>query len=221
MKKSFVLIGLFSLFLFTSHSIAASNAVVSDASCQRIFGGGETCRQKGQILLNKTVLNPKTNLMVDNLGVSDPKYAPDFIVTFRLIITNIGKTNIAHLKIKDIFLKYVNFNAGPGNFDPYTQTLSFSLENLKANESRTFVVIGTVIPEAGLPENQEVVCVVNQAIVTAEKDQISEDNAQLCIQKTGRLPNFTTVPTGPEMFPLLAFFSIGLFGFLLRKIAAL
>lgn len=172
-------------------------------------------------MLNKTVLNPKTSFMVDNLSASDPKYEPNFIVTFRLIITNTGKANITNLKIKDIFPKYVNFNAGPGSFDPTTRTLSFSLDNLKASQSRTFIIMGTVASEADLLENKEVICVVNQAIATAEKDQISEDNAGLCIQKTRQLQNFTTTPTGPETFPLLVFFSIGLLGFLLRKVAVL
>ncbi len=156
MKKILIPIVLssFSLFLL---SAAAFDAVTADTSCQQIFGGGETCRQKGQILLNKTVLNPKTSLMVDNLSASDPKYEPNFIVTFRLIITNTGKANITNLKIKDIFPKYVNFNAGPGSFDPTTRTLSFSLDNLKASQSRTFIIMGTVASEADLLENKEVI----------------------------------------------------------------
>ncbi len=67
-------------FLFPLKSYADS------ISCQPIYGGGQTCVTTANILINKKVLNPSTNVFVDNLGINDPKYQPGFIVNFRLEI---------------------------------------------------------------------------------------------------------------------------------------
>lgn len=238
MKKALFLTILFAIYylLFAVRTYAA-------VSCQPIYGGGQACVTAGNILINKTVLNPQTNKMVDNLGINDPKYQPGFIVNFQVTLTNTGSTNISHIDVKDIFPQFVNFNAGPGNFDANTKTLSFGVDNLNANETRTFTITGNVVNADQLPIDQGIVCVVNQATATAD-GSTSQDNSQLCIEKKftptqapqvqafvqpgvpttkGGLKVFpapsitTTPPTGPESLALFSLVPTGIVGWLLRK----
>lgn len=229
MKSFFATFFLFSIFylLFT---VEANAALV----CQPIYGGGQTCVQGEGLLVNKLVLNPQTNSLVENLGVNDPRYFPDQLVTFQLIVTNTGGSTLSQVEVKDIFPQFVNFAAGFGTFDSNTKTLTFAAQNLGPSQSQSFTIQGKVVPANQLPADQTVVCVVNRSIATANS-QRSEDAAQFCIQKQvlggveipgvtkGGLKVFpppsmvTTPPTGPEALPLIGIVSSGLFGWILRK----
>lgn len=225
MKKLFLFFLLSVLYL-----IFPSNAK-AEITCQPIYGGGQTCITTGTISVNKTVLNPQTNKMVDNLGINDPKYGPGFIVTFQLSITNTSNSVISQIDVRDIIPQFMNFSAGPGNFDQSTKNLNFRIENLNANETRVFNVLGRVADANSLP-NSSVVCVVNQVQAITNQGATAQDNAQFCIEKglpapvvttKGGFPVFpptdvTTAPTtGPESLALLALIPAGISGLLLRK----
>ncbi len=60
------------LSLITFALMASVQGVRADSSCQAIYGGGQTCIQVGNVVINKTVKNPKTGSFVDNLNVNDP-----------------------------------------------------------------------------------------------------------------------------------------------------
>lgn len=233
--KLFLSLGIFA-FYFLIFAMSAS----ADVTCTPIYGGGQTCVQTGNVLINKTVANSQTGAFVDNLGVNDPKYSPDSTVTFQLTVTNTGGTALSRITVRDILPQYVNFNAGAGSFDSNTRTLSFDTANLNPNESRTFVISAKVVPANQLPANQDVTCVVNQTTATAE-NQTSQDNAQFCIQKqvvAGAAPQVTpgvppvtkgglkvfappqavtTPPTGPEALALIALLPTGALGYFIRK----
>lgn len=214
-----VLIGLLSLSLFL-----AAKPVFADVSCTPIYGGGQNCVTLGNVLLNKTVQNPQTGQFVDNMGTNDAKFVSNQTVTFKLDITNTGSTTILQTKVADSFPSNVNFVAGIGSFDQNTKTLTFLVDNLAPNETRTFTLTGKVTanPPSGTT------CVVNQATATTNTGQASQDSSQFCIQKQitttkGGLPVFpsqpitTTPPTGPELLPLVGLLPAGLGGLILRK----
>ncbi len=234
MKKLVLSLGLFSIVYLLSSASAAA-----DVTCTPIYGGGQTCVQAGNVLINKTVANPQTGGFVDNLGVNDPKYAPEQIVTFQLVITNTGGTALSKVTVRDILPQFVNFNAGAGSFDSNTRILSFDTVNLNPNESRTFIISGKVVAANQLPATQEVTCVVNQANATAD-DKTSQDNAQFCIQKAAVAPTpapgqaappvtkgglkvfappqvTTTPPTGPQALALIALLPTGVLGYFIRR----
>lgn len=222
MKRLLFLSILFPIFYFLSFVPA-----MADTVCQPIYGGGQTCVQAGNLVLNKAVLNPATNDYVDNLGVNDPKYSPEDIVTFRITLKNTGNATINRVDVKDIIPSFLNFGAGAGSFDANTKTFSFSLANLNPNEQRTYFFTGQIVKNDQLPSDKGIICVVNQAMATG--DGISTaDNAEFCLQKQvvetkGGLKVFppakvvTTPPTGPELLPLLALIPSGIFGVLLRR----
>lgn len=219
------------IFLLTIFSFVIPSKSFADVSCQPIYGGGQTCATSENILINKKVLNPSTNTLVDNLGINDPKYNPGFIVNFRLEVTNTGNTTINKVDVKDIFPQYIEFNSGPGNFDQNTKTLTFSLDNLAPNETRVSIIIGKVVTSSQLPTSG-IVCVVNQAIAVTSDNDNSQDNAQLCIENKipapvvttkGGFPILSPVPvgtspsTGPESLALFSLIPTGIAGWFLRK----
>jgi len=234
--KSFLKLVLFLAFV----SFVFPLKSYADTSCQPIYGGGQSCITTNNIIVNKTVLNPQTNQFVDNLSINDPKYQPGFITTFQIAVTNTGNANISKINVKDIFPQYITFSSGPGNFDNNTKTLTFEVDNLSVNETRNFTILGRVVDSTQIPINQgDVVCVVNQTTATNldNNSQVSQDNAQFCIQKIlattttattvtttkGGFPVLSSVPTtsapatGPEMFGLIALIPTGIAGWFLRK----
>lgn len=198
--------------------------------------GGVGCPTEN-ILINKMVQNPQTSVFVDNLGVNDPKYGPDATVFFQLTISNTGNTVLNKVTVKDIFPEFVTFNAGAGNYDANSKTLTFDLQDLKPGESRAFVITGKVASIDKLPQDKGIVCVTNQSFVSTN-GKTSQDNARFCIQKPvlgGKVvpvvptetkggqkifpkPEVTTTPpTGPEALALVALVPSALAGFVLRK----
>jgi uncharacterized repeat protein (TIGR01451 family) len=225
MKKTY----LFLLFLISIFCCVFPAKSFADTSCQPIYGGGQTCTASSDVSVDKKILNPSTNIMVDNLGINDPKYRPGFITNFQITITNTTSHTLSNVVVRDIFPQYVKFGAGPGNFDSNTGVLSFNLGSLQANESRTYAVIGRIVDSANLP--QGTICLVNQATATADNSQMSQDNSQFCVENVvsvtttskGGFPVFpstsitSTPKTGSEALALLALIPTGLAGLFLRK----
>lgn len=228
MKKLLVIFFALS-FLFLTKTAHA------DVTCEPIYGGGITCPQQGNLVISKKVLNPQTNNLVHTLDINGAKFSPGQIVTFQLTVTNTGNAVINNITVKDIFPQFVDFLTGNGNFDSNTKTLTFNIAKLNPGESQNFNLQGKIVSIEQMPSDQSIVCVVNQAIATAnESGQQSQDNSQFCIQKItvtptplpvtkGGLKVFppqqvtVTPPTGPEMIPLLALIPTGLTGLIIRK----
>lgn len=223
MKKAF-LVGLFAIgYLLLAMPVKA------DSVCQPLYGGGESC-QTSNLVIDKTVLNPGTNVFVDNLGVNDPKYSPGDQVTFRIMVANTGGATAKNVSVKDVFPQLITFAAGPGTYDNNNKTLTIGLGDLNPTESRTITVSAKVASANELPSDASIVCVVNQAILV---NQNIQDNAQVCIQKPGLgiVPAATkgglkvfppakviaTPPTGPEAIALFGLIPTGTLGLLLRK----
>src|SRR5689334_2814534 len=97
------------------------------ADCQPIYGGGTAC-QPTSIVVSKTVLNPKTNTYVHDLGIADPQFHPGDNITFQIAVTNTGSENIGPVRVADVFPAAVTFvqgQGGVGTFDTTTNTFSF------------------------------------------------------------------------------------------------
>lgn len=201
----------------------------ADTPCQTIYGGGQTCDSEGNILVDKKVLNPKTNAMADNLGIDDARFEPGSLVTFKIDITNKTNASIKKVDIKDIFPQHVTFSSGTGNFDANTKILTFTIDELKASETKTLTVVGKVANADQIAVNEGVVCVVNQVTATTNDKSTSKDNVQFCIEKKtvtkGGFPvisptDITTTPsTGTETLTLISLLPTGVAGLLLRKYA--
>lgn len=233
-KQIALLVFLSLLSFYTLREASFSPAVFADTNCQPIYGGGQTCLQNNTILINKMVQNPETKGFVDNLSTNDARFSPGQSVLFQLIVTNTGSATLEKTTVTDTFPQFISFVSGDGIFDSKTNTFSFTVNTLLANESRTFTVSGRVASFSNLP--QGITCVINLASATTNNNQVSRDNSQLCIQTTATVtqtpsqvttkgglfvqssPTINTAPaTGPEMLPLLALIPSGIGGLLLRR----
>ncbi|MCJ7740065.1 DUF11 domain-containing protein [Candidatus Microgenomates bacterium] len=187
----------FFIFLATFFLFLASKTGMVQASggCVPVYGGGVQCPRAAEVLLDKKVRNPATGIFVDNLGLSDPKYRPTGIVTFRLYIKNTGDETIDRVTVTDKIPQFIDYMSGPGNYDNSSRTLTFTVDNLYGGTTRTFDIKGRIVHEAVLPAEKSVVCPVNiaDADTSSQKDH---DESQFCIEKPPVVPS---VPkAGPE-----------------------
>lgn len=166
----------------------AAGPVNAATTCTPIYGGGQNCVESGNIVIDKKVQNPVNFSFVDNLGVNDPRYAPNQNVPFEINVTNIGPTTFSKVSIKDFLPQYIVLADG---------NINMEMTDLKPNESRKVMIVGRVVDANQLPGNQSVTCVVNQATATTNNNQGSADNAQFCIEKAG-VPTTITQP-GPTV----------------------
>lgn len=214
-------------FAFATSASAAGVESGYGQPCEPIYGGGEVCVSKGQILINKTVKNPETGAFVENLSLSsDPKYSANGVVDFQLTLTNTGKETLNEVTVTDTFPSYVKYESGSGTYNEGNNTLTFKVTDLQAGESRVYNVTGKITDVSNLPADQAVTCVVNQVKATSSENE-SSDVSQFCISKV-----ITTTKGGIEVMPapvmsetpatgpglgLLALIPAGIGGFILRR----
>lgn len=177
-----------------------------------VYGGGVLV--PGQVLINKTVMNPATGFFVDNLGPDDPRYSPEQVVTFRLAVKNSGEQMLSNVSVTDQLPQFIDYMSGPGTYDSNSRTVKFSSLNLAGGESRTYEIKARVVHQALLPAEKNTICPVN--VVDAVSDtQKDHDEAQFCIQKQVSVP---TVPkSGPEHW-MISLIGLGVFGIIGKKI---
>lgn len=198
MKKFLISISILSttLLIQLSTSVAFAQTV-----CQPIYGGGQICAPTGALLIDKKVINPQNNQFVDNLGVNDTKFQPLTPVFFKLAITNTGGTNLSNIVVRDVFPQFIDFSAGAGSFDTNSKTLNFTVDTLAPNETKTFDVVGRVVPNDQIPQDRGVICLINQAIATSGSIS-SQDNSQFCIEKVVPTPTPQPVVIQPVVQPV-------------------
>ncbi|MBI2405191.1 DUF11 domain-containing protein [Candidatus Gottesmanbacteria bacterium] len=210
MKKQLALLA----FLFGALLVAPPRVAAQECTTQ--YGGTTTCVTT-DLTVNKQVKNPATGTFVENLGSSDPTFSGNGEVLFRLIIKNTGTQTLATVTVKDIFPSELTFSGGPGTFDRGSNTLTFTLDNLTAGETKTQEILAKVDPDK-VNRNFSLSCVINTARVSSG-DRQDQDTAQLCIQT--QVLGVTTLPVaGFEDFALLLPFGLlGLTGiaFLIKR----
>lgn len=167
------------------------------------------------LIINKQVQNPVTGSFVENLTSSDPTFSPGANVLFQLIIKNASGQTFDPVIVKDVFPANLVFVSGPGSYDAGSHTLTFTMNNLIAGETRTVQVMARVLSTSG-----SFVCETNYA--EARDDAVGRfdsDTAQLCI-RTNVLGATTLPVAGFDDFAfMLPFAGIALSGvaLLLKK----
>jgi len=212
------------LFIGLTSSV---NAATYENKCQPIYGGYTGNCEPVNISVNKTVQDPRSKNFVDNLGNNDAKYAPDATVPFRIVVTNTSDETLTNVKVQDMLPQYLTYTGKNGQYDANSRTVTFTIDSLKADESRTIEFSAKVVGATTLPQDQGITCVVNRAVASVN-DLRSEDNAQLCIEKSvlstkgGNVVHpvptaKTTPPTGVGTLALIGLLPTALAGFALRR----
>lgn len=198
-----------------------SMAVMKNVSAQY----GQPVGPSFSISINKLVGKPgkTTNVdFVDNLFVSDPRFAPGQDVFFKLIVKNTSNVTLTNVTVKDFVPFYIEPVEGPGSFDAGTRTVTFNAGNFTSREEKTYIFKMSVFNQGDLPSDKGLFCLVNKSQASNDK-AFDQDTAQFCIEK--QLPStpkiITKIPsTGPELgIILLSFEGLALTaGLMLRKL---
>jgi uncharacterized repeat protein (TIGR01451 family) len=175
-------------------------AKTTQASCTPLYGGGETCTNRGEILVDKFVALPDSNSYVDNIIEGDTVnyYRPGQTVKYKLTVKNTGGDTIGEITVKDLMPDYVEFLSGPGSFNASEGqfgTLTFAINNLGSGESRDYYIYGRIkdIPKTPICK------ITNRAQARASEDRFNEDTAQYCIKTTVLGETTTTISTIKEV----------------------
>ena len=188
-------------------------------TCTTQYGGDVTCVPT-DLTINKQIAKPvidtkggitASQTFVENLGVSQP-FIPGAEVLFRLIIKNASAETLNPVTVKDVLPAYLAFVSGPGSYDSSNRTLTITLDNVIAGESRTVEILTRVVDATQFPANQNVFCTTNYAEARA-LDRFDDDTAQLCFQAAQNLP----VAGYNDLLLLLPFAGVGLSGLVLLK----
>lgn len=166
--------------------------------CETQYGGREVCVRTGQLQIDKEVLNPQENKFVDNLGLSDHKFAPGEEITFKLKVKNVGDATFNKVSVTDTLPSLLELTSG---------STSFEISDLTVGEIEEREIKAKVTASGNFPQDKTIVCVIN----TAEAGSGSEndrDTAQVCLGRkvVGPAPAVAPIipPTGPEdWLPLL------------------
>ncbi|OGG27234.1 hypothetical protein A2960_00235 [Candidatus Gottesmanbacteria bacterium RIFCSPLOWO2_01_FULL_39_12b] len=201
--------------------------VSASGGCVPVYGGGVQCPRPGQVLIDKTVRNPSTGVYVDNLGPNDPRYRPEWIITFNIVVKNPGDETLDTVTVADTlpqYMDYMSLTGATGNYNSTTRTLTWTVSNLTGGSSQLFQLRGRIVHPSLLPADRNVICPiagnpqpVNIVDSRASNGQTDHDESQFCIEKELVVPQ---VPkAGPEHW-ILSLVGIGTaltIGLYLRK----
>ncbi|GIW64685.1 MAG: hypothetical protein KatS3mg092_0618 [Patescibacteria group bacterium] len=134
---------------------------------------------------------------VDNLSVSDPRFAPDQVVFFKIKIKNTSSTKLVGMEVRDTIPSYLIPVEGPGNYNDKTREIVWNAGDFDVDQEKTFYIKMKVAPQASLPADKGLFCVTNFVKATSS-NAYDDDTSQLCIEK--QVTGISKVPSaGPEM----------------------
>ncbi len=207
MGKQYIVLSLISTVLF---ALSAQSANAQNCTTQ--YGGGETCVPT-DLTINKSVKHPTSGLFVENLSATDATYSPGSEILFKLTIKNGSGETFAKVDVRDVLPEHFDFVAGPGTYNKDNRTLTFTLENMIAGETRVVEVL-TKVQTTGLPS--DLFCVTNQSFVSA-LNRNDEDTAQVCV--TSKVLGASTLPVAGfnDLMIIIPFLGLGSVGLLLAR----
>lgn len=172
------------------------------------------------LIVNKYVKNPITNVFVENLGSTDPTFSPGSTVTFRLAVKNFSGETFSPVEVVDQFPDYLTYvgSSVAGNYDAGKRRLVMKLENLIAGETRDIEVTAKVADRSAFASDRDFFCVSNYTKVTAPaRPDGDDDTAELCI--TTRIKGAENLPVAGfnDLITILPFLSLGGIGLVLLK----
>lgn len=137
-------------------------------------------QESNKVSIDKKIYYPANNIFVDDLTSDQTLFLTDQEVKFRIEVKNTGDKQFTDLNITSKLPEKLIYVSGPGSFDTDAHTLSFNLDSLNANESKTFEVKTKVKTPDNLKENTE--CIESTVEVNVEQS-FAQDKSGFCISK--------------------------------------
>jgi len=209
------------LICLSAFVLALTSIFATPAFADCTYGSyGSNCDQPTDLIINKEVKNPITNVYVENLGSTDPTFSPDSIVSFKLIIKNTSGETFSSVKIVDQFPDYLTYTGSTvkGDYDAGKRRLVMTIDSLAADETREIQVTARVADKSAFANDQSFFCASNYATVTAPaRPNGDNDTAEFCM--TTRVGGATTLPVAGfnDLATMIPFLSLGGIGIALLK----
>ncbi len=147
---------------------------------------------------------------VDNLSPSDPRFAPEQQIVFRLKVKNTSDMALKGVEVKDFVPAFLTPVSVPGSFDAASRTITFNAGDFAMGEEKIYFLTMKIFSQNQMPADKGVICEINKAQATT-KEVFDEDSSQFCIEK--QVLGVQHVPSaGPEMGLALMGLEFGLLG---------
>jgi uncharacterized repeat protein (TIGR01451 family) len=183
MKYVLCLSILASCFLtLTSTQSFAQTPTPTQTVCPPVYGGGTIC-QDTNILVDKKVKDPVSGNFVNNSDLSQIPFAPGEHVFFRISVTNISTSPLKNITVMDNLPQFLTVIQTPGTYEGTQRRISITLDSLKANEAKSYDIELVISPLDALNGTGTTFCLSNQAVAKIDT-HVSNDTAQICVQKT-------------------------------------
>lgn len=209
-------IGKIVAFILFSSTIMATPAL---ADCT--YGSyGSTCNYPTDLIINKEVKNPITNVYVEHLGSTDPTFSPGSTITFKLIVRNTSGETFHPVEVVDQFPDYLTYvsSSVAGNYDAGTRRLVMTLEHLIAGETREIEVTAKVADKTAFNDDTSFFCSSNYTkVTTPARPNGDDDTSEFCM--TTRINGSSTLPVAGfnDLVTMIPFLSLGGIGLALLK----
>lgn len=204
-KNILVVVFTFSFLLLSSRTVFAQYGQ---------YGGSLPSKT---ILIEKMVGKPtqtkgQTDQLdyVDNLSPSDPRFAPDQEIVFRLKVKNTSDVTLTSVEIKDFVPDFLTPVSVPGSFDAASRTITFNAGDFAVGEEKSYFLTLKISSQNQMPADKGTICEINKAQASTN-EVFDEDSSQFCIEK--QVVGVQNVPSsGPEFGFALMGLELGLLG---------
>lgn len=160
-------------------AFTAGLAPVAAQSCTNQYGAAVAC-QPVNLTINKQVKHPTSGLFVENILSTDTPYSPESEVLYRMVIRNSSGETMNPVTVTDQLPAELAFVSGPGMYSTPGKpggTLTFTMENMIAGQTRTQEVLVKVEPKTATKCD-----IVNTARVTSPaRPSGDSDTARICV----------------------------------------
>ncbi len=207
-RTSRLLILVFGFLFFASSSVLAQYGQYGQ------YGGSLPSKT---ILIEKMVGKPVQTKggtdqldYVDNLSPSDPRFAPEQQIVFRLKVKNTSDVSLNNVEVKDFVPEFLTPVSGSGSFDAASRIVSFNAGDFAAGQEKVYFLTMKISSQNQMPADKGLICEINKS-EASNSEVFDEDSAQFCIEK--QVLGVQHVPSaGPEMGFALMGLEVGLLG---------
>lgn len=135
-----------------------------------------------ELSMDKKVKKPDTGEWVDNLFASQYLFSPDQIVEFKVMVSNIGNSDIK-VNLRDILPADYLYLYDSGNFNVNSDSNEINSQTeLRAGETKEFALTAKTAPADKLPSASGYYCTYNTAQAWIEgREGEYQDMSQICI----------------------------------------
>ncbi len=203
------------LILIAVGFLLSTKPSLATVRCETQYGGGETCTETAEIILDKKVWDPERKSFEDNLADVTPegfKFVLNDRVIYRIKVKNVGDRKFDKVTVSDTlptvsYLKYGTTNATNPRFeyrDGKVVKFSFDLFDLGPGEDDEKQIELLVVKTPA--QNTFDCSVINEAEAWAE-DQYARDTAKICVTGREKVLGVTVLPKTGSPFQLLLIFT--------------